>query len=96
MRILFLTFQFPYPAISGASIKTLSLLDYLRRDHDVHCLCSGEAHFRASNKSGPKASAAFARSNSTRAATHGASCSATLPASRSESNATAAARWPAS
>ena len=38
MRILFLTFQFPYPAISGASIKTLSLLDYLRRDHDVRCL----------------------------------------------------------
>jgi polysaccharide biosynthesis protein PslH len=35
MRILFLTFQFPYPAISGASIKTLSLLDYLRRHHDV-------------------------------------------------------------
>jgi glycosyltransferase involved in cell wall biosynthesis len=38
MRILFLTFQFPYPAISGASIKTLSLFDYLRRDHDVRCL----------------------------------------------------------
>jgi glycosyltransferase involved in cell wall biosynthesis len=38
MRILFITFQFPYPAISGASIKTLSLLDYLRRDHDVRCL----------------------------------------------------------
>ena len=38
MRILFLTFQFPYPAISGASIKTLSLLDYLRREHDVRCL----------------------------------------------------------
>ena len=38
MRILFLTFNFPYPAISGAAIKTLSLLDYLRRDHDVRCL----------------------------------------------------------
>lgn len=36
MRILFLAFQFPYPPISGASIKTLSLLDYLRGKHDVH------------------------------------------------------------
>jgi len=36
MRIIFLTFQFPYPAFSGAAIKTLSLLDYLRRDHEVH------------------------------------------------------------
>jgi len=35
MRILFLTFQFPYPSINGASIKTLSLIDYLRRDHEV-------------------------------------------------------------
>jgi polysaccharide biosynthesis protein PslH len=38
MRILFLTFNFPYPAISGASIKTLSLLDYLRRGHDLRCV----------------------------------------------------------
>ena len=35
MRILFLTFQFPYPPVNGASIKSLSLIDYLRRDHDV-------------------------------------------------------------
>jgi glycosyltransferase involved in cell wall biosynthesis len=35
MRLLFLTFQFPYPPITGASIKTLSLLDYLRRSHDL-------------------------------------------------------------
>jgi glycosyltransferase involved in cell wall biosynthesis len=35
MRILFLAFQFPYPPISGASIKTLSLLEYIRREHDV-------------------------------------------------------------
>ena len=35
MRILFLAFQFPYPAINGASIKTLSLIDHLRRDHEV-------------------------------------------------------------
>jgi glycosyltransferase involved in cell wall biosynthesis len=38
MRILFLTFQFPYPPFTGASIKTLSILDYLRRDHDVHLI----------------------------------------------------------
>jgi glycosyltransferase involved in cell wall biosynthesis len=43
MRILFLTFNFPYPAVSGAAIKTLSLLDYLRRDHLVGCVvaCAG-------------------------------------------------------
>ena len=38
MRILFLAFQFPYPALTGASIKTLSLIDYLRRDHEVRVL----------------------------------------------------------
>ena len=36
MRILFLTFQFPYPPLSGAAIKTLSLLDHLRANHEVH------------------------------------------------------------
>jgi glycosyltransferase involved in cell wall biosynthesis len=35
MRILFLTFQFPYPPVNGASIKSLSLIEYLRRDHEV-------------------------------------------------------------
>ena len=35
MRILFLAFQFPYPPVNGASIKTLSLIDYLRREHEV-------------------------------------------------------------
>lgn len=35
MRILFLAFQVPYPSVNGASIKTLSLIDYLRRDHEV-------------------------------------------------------------
>jgi glycosyltransferase involved in cell wall biosynthesis len=35
MRVLFLSFQFPFPAISGASIKTLSLLGFLRSSHDV-------------------------------------------------------------
>src|SRR6266511_6014599 len=35
MRILFLAFQFPYPPVNGASIKTLSLIDYLRRDHEL-------------------------------------------------------------
>jgi glycosyltransferase involved in cell wall biosynthesis len=35
MRILFLAFQFPYPPVNGASIKTLSLIDYLRRDNEL-------------------------------------------------------------
>ena len=35
MRILFLAFQFPYPPVNGASIKTLSLIDHLRRDHEL-------------------------------------------------------------
>jgi len=35
MRILFLAFQFPYPPVNGAAIKTLSLIDHLRRDHEV-------------------------------------------------------------
>jgi glycosyltransferase involved in cell wall biosynthesis len=39
MRILFLTFQFPYPPDNGARIKTLSILDYLRVQHDVTVLC---------------------------------------------------------
>ncbi len=39
MRILFLTFQFPFPPDNGARIKTLSILDYLRPLHDVTVLC---------------------------------------------------------
>lgn len=39
MRILFLSFHLPYPADSGAAIKTGSLLDYLRRAHDVRLVC---------------------------------------------------------
>lgn len=39
MRILFLTFQFPYPPDNGARIKTLSILDYLRARHDLSVLC---------------------------------------------------------
>jgi glycosyltransferase involved in cell wall biosynthesis len=35
MRVLFLTFQFPFPAVTGASIKTLSLLEYLLPSHEV-------------------------------------------------------------
>jgi len=38
MRIIFLTFQFPYPPFSGAAIKTLSLLDHLRANHEVDLL----------------------------------------------------------
>lgn len=39
MRILFLALEFPYPPDSGGRIKTLSILDYLRRSHDVSVLC---------------------------------------------------------
>ena len=39
MRILFLTFQFPYPPDNGARIKTLSILDYLRPRHDLSVFC---------------------------------------------------------
>ncbi len=39
MRILFLTFQFPYPPDNGARIKTLSILDCLRPRHDLTVLC---------------------------------------------------------
>jgi glycosyltransferase involved in cell wall biosynthesis len=39
MRILYLASEFPYPPDSGARIKTLSILDYLRAGHDVSPLC---------------------------------------------------------
>ena len=39
MRILFLTFQFPYPPDNGARIKTLSILEYLRPRHELTVLC---------------------------------------------------------
>lgn len=39
MRILFLTFQFPFPPDNGARIKTLSILDYLRPKHNVTVRC---------------------------------------------------------
>ncbi len=39
MRILFLTFQFPYPPDNGARIKTLSILEYLRSRHTVSVRC---------------------------------------------------------
>jgi glycosyltransferase involved in cell wall biosynthesis len=39
LRILFLTFQFPFPADSGGTIKTLSILDYLRGRHNVRLVC---------------------------------------------------------
>ncbi len=39
MRILFLTPELPYPADSGATIKTASILEYLRPRHDVRVLC---------------------------------------------------------
>jgi polysaccharide biosynthesis protein PslH len=39
MRILFLTSDMPYPARSGGTIKTMSVLQHLRRDHQVQVLC---------------------------------------------------------
>jgi glycosyltransferase involved in cell wall biosynthesis len=39
MRILFLTFQFPFPPDNGARIKTLSILEYLQPRHDVAVRC---------------------------------------------------------
>ncbi|HSP55841.1 MAG TPA: glycosyltransferase family 4 protein [Dehalococcoidia bacterium] len=39
MRILFLTFQFPYPPDNGARIKSLSILEYLRTRHEVSVRC---------------------------------------------------------
>src|SRR3990172_5070122 len=39
MRILFLTPELPFPADSGGTIKTASVLDYLRRRHRLLVLC---------------------------------------------------------
>ncbi len=40
--------QFPHPARNGATIKTASILDYLRDRHDVHLAClRGEELARA-------------------------------------------------
>ncbi len=38
MRILFLTSEVPYPARSGGTIKTISVLQHMQRNHDVHVL----------------------------------------------------------
>ena len=39
MRILFLTSEVPYPARSGGTIKTFSVLQHMQRDHEVHVVC---------------------------------------------------------
>ena len=39
MHILILTPELPHPANSGGTLKTASVLDYLKRRHDVHVLC---------------------------------------------------------
>jgi glycosyltransferase involved in cell wall biosynthesis len=39
MRILFLTSEVPYPARSGGTIKTISVLQHMQRDHEVHVAC---------------------------------------------------------
>jgi glycosyltransferase involved in cell wall biosynthesis len=50
MRILFLTFQFPYPPLSGAAIKSLSLLDYLSANHEVRLLSLRRSPLNAAQK----------------------------------------------
>src|SRR3989304_7276292 len=39
MHVLFWTPELSHPAHSGGTIKTASVLDYLKRRHDVHVLC---------------------------------------------------------
>jgi glycosyltransferase involved in cell wall biosynthesis len=39
LRILYLTSAIPFPPDSGAAIKSLSVLDHLRRHHDVRTAC---------------------------------------------------------
>jgi glycosyltransferase involved in cell wall biosynthesis len=39
MRVLFLTFQVPFPPVSGGAIKSGSLLAYLRQRHEVRLIC---------------------------------------------------------
>jgi glycosyltransferase involved in cell wall biosynthesis len=39
VRILFLTSEVPYPPDSGGRIKTHSLIEFLRREHDLSVLC---------------------------------------------------------
>jgi glycosyltransferase involved in cell wall biosynthesis len=39
MRILFLTSEVPYPARSGGTIKSISVLQHLQRTHEVYVLC---------------------------------------------------------
>jgi glycosyltransferase involved in cell wall biosynthesis len=39
MRILFLTSEVPYPARSGGTIKTISVLQHMQSDHEVHVVC---------------------------------------------------------
>lgn len=50
MKILLLTPQLPYPAISGGLIKSGQLIDYLNRHHDLEiaCLLKGDDEQRLS------------------------------------------------
>ncbi|MDO8615943.1 MAG: glycosyltransferase family 4 protein [Dehalococcoidia bacterium] len=50
MRILFLASEFPFPPTGGGAIKTLSILDYLRRDHDVSVLCFSRSPLAAAQE----------------------------------------------
>jgi glycosyltransferase involved in cell wall biosynthesis len=50
LRILFLASQFPFPADSGGTIKTLSILDYLRARHDVRLICFRREELTAAQK----------------------------------------------
>lgn len=49
-RILFLASQFPHPANSGATIKTASILDYLREKHEVHLVCLRQGELDATQR----------------------------------------------
>ena len=39
MRILLLTSEMPYPARSGGTIKSISVLQHMQHNHEVHVLC---------------------------------------------------------
>jgi len=41
-RLLFVSPEFPYPPVSGGRLRTLSLLKYLARDFEIHCVTFAE------------------------------------------------------
>ena len=59
MRVLFLTSQFPHPMRSGATIKTATMLDYLRSRHEVHAVCFRSEELDDDQREWAKGFAAF-------------------------------------